>query len=93
MEQGRSNLMSKLREYGLLANISSNYMNGEFAHLVIMPRICLKPPHEEYSTIEVSILNTHFSNLPKVHPTSALNDTQPFAVSFINTDNDIIVDL
>ncbi len=92
-EQRRSNLMSKLREYRLFANISPDYVNGEVAHLVIVPRICLKPPHEEYSTMEVNVLNTHFYNLPKVDPTSALNDTQPFAASFINANIDIIVDL
>ncbi len=47
----------------------------------------VQPPYEEYSTMQ------HFSNLPKVDLTSALDDTQPFAVSFLNEDNDIIVDL
>ncbi len=83
-EQERSNLMSKLGEYRPFANISPAYVNGEVRHLVIMPSICLKPPCEEYSTMEVFILNMHFSNLSKINLTSALNDTQPCAVSFIN---------
>ncbi len=94
MEQWRSNLMSKLREYGLFAIISPAYLNGEVANLVIVPRICLKTQceYEEYSTMEVSVLNMHFNNLPKVDPTSALHETEPFAVSFINADHDIVVD-
>ncbi len=70
MEQGRLNLMSKLREYGPFANIFPAYVRGIVAHLVIVPKICLKPPCEEYSAMEVSILKIHFGNLPKVHPTS-----------------------
>ncbi len=35
----------------------------------------------------------HGTSFPKVNPTSALDDTQPFAVSFINADDDIIVDM
>ncbi len=85
--------MSKLREYRPFGNISPAYVNSEVTHLVIMQKICLKPPCKEYSTMEVSILKTHFSNLPKVDWTSALDDTQPFAVSFINSDDDIIDDL
>ncbi len=69
------------------------YVNGEVAHLVIVPKICLKPPCEVYSTMEVSLWKTHFSNLPKLDPTSSLDENQPFTVSFINADNNIIVDL
>ncbi len=78
MEQGRLNPIGKLREYRSFANISPTHVNGEDAHLVIVPKNCLKPPCEEYSTMEVSILNMHFSNLPMLDWTNALNDTQPF---------------
>ncbi len=85
--------MIKLREYRSFANISPDYMNGEVANQVIMPRVCLKSPCEEYTTMEISILNIHFGNLPKVNPTISLNDTQPLTVSFINANNDIVVNL
>ncbi len=77
-----------------MKQVKSNpaYVNIGVAYLVIIPRICLNPSSEEYSTMEASVWNTHFSNLPKVIPTSALNDTQ-LAVSVINEDDDIIVDL
>ncbi len=89
MKQGRLNLVSKLREYRSFANISPDYVNGENENLDIMPKIW---PCEEYSTMEVSIISTHFSNFPMVNPTSELIDTQPFAVSFINADDGIVVD-
>ncbi len=92
-EQGRLNLMNKLRDYIPLANVSPTYVNGEVAHLVMVPRICLKPLHEEYSTIGDSSLKMHFSNFPKVNLTSSLDDTQTFTVSFINANDNIIVDL
>ncbi len=66
-EKGRLNLMSKLREHRQFVNISPYCETGEVEHIIITPKICLKTPYEEYSTMEISVLNTHFSNLPKVH--------------------------
>jgi len=36
------------------------------ANLVIVPRICLKHPYEEYSKMDLCKLKMHFSNLPQV---------------------------
>ncbi len=44
MEQQRLNPMSKLRKYGLFANIPPCYVIEEVTNLVIMPKISLKPP-------------------------------------------------
>ncbi len=53
-EQGRLNLMSKPREYGPFANIFPCYVNEEVTNLDIVPKFFLKPPCEEYSTMEGS---------------------------------------
>ncbi len=85
--------MSKLRGYEPFADISHDKVNDEVANLVIVTKICFKHPCEEYSIMDVSVLEMHFSNLPQVDTTSELDGTQPFTVSFVNADADTIVDL
>ncbi len=69
-EQGRLNLVSTLRQYRPFANVSPAYVIGKVAHLVFVPKKYLNPPCEEYSAIEVSLLNTHFSNQQLTHSQS-----------------------
>ncbi len=85
--------MSKLSEYRPFGNIAPSHVHGKVAHLVIIPNICLKPPCEEYTTMVMTVLETHFSNLPKINTTSALETKQLFAVSFICGEDNIIFDL
>ncbi len=79
MEGGRVRLMSLLRDYGPFADISARYVQEKVAHLVIIPKICLKHPWEEYTEMGMTALEQH--NFHIVKTTSALTDTQPFTVS------------
>ncbi len=68
-EQGLLNLVSKLREHGPFANISPDYdMNEEVSNPVIMPKIRLKLPCEDYSTMEISILSISIINTLQQFP-------------------------
>ncbi len=79
-ETGWSNQMNQLREYGPFADVSPLKLNGEVACFVIVPKICLKNPSDEYSTIGIYDMNTHFSNLPLNDGTSELDVTQPCGI-------------
>ncbi len=61
--------MNLLRDYGPFADIPASHVNDVVAHLVIISKICLKPP-------------CPLSKFPIVNATSALHCGQPFAVSF-----------
>ncbi len=58
-------LISLLRNYDPYVDISATYVHDKFAHLVIIPKICLKPPCEEYTEIGVTKLGLHVSNFLK----------------------------
>ncbi len=47
----------------------------------------------KYFTMESSVLKTPLRKLPEVELTTSLDDTQAFALSFINAHDDTIVNL
>ncbi len=68
-------------------------LDRNVANLVIVPRICLKHRCEEYSQMDLCTLTKHFSNLPQVAMNTRLNENQPLAVSSVNADGSIAIDL
>ncbi len=79
--------MSNLSDYRPFADISASYMTETVAPLVIVSKICLKPPCEKYTSMRMNKLELHFSNFSKVNASSPLDDMQPFAVTLLSTDN------
>ncbi len=58
----------------------------------MVPRICLKHPCDEYSTIGLSESERHLSNSPQVANNRGLNQNQPLEVSSVKDDDIIISD-
>ncbi len=56
--------MSELSEKEPFQGIITDELDIKVANLVIVPRICMNHPCEEYSTTGLSKLETYFSNLP-----------------------------
>ncbi len=92
-EEGKSNHMNEMSEKRGFKYIITDELNGKVANHVIVPRICLKHPCEEYSKMGFFKLKTHFSNLPQVAKNRILNQNQPFAVSFVDADGSILIEV
>ncbi len=58
--------MRESSDKGPFDDIITAEVNEKVANLVIVPRICLKHPYEEYSKMDLCKLKMHFSNLPQV---------------------------
>ncbi len=76
----RVRLMNQLSDFGPSVDISASYANDNVAHLIVVPKICLKPPNEEYAKTGMAESELHFSSFPTVNTYSALDNSQPFAV-------------
>ncbi len=85
--------MNKLSEKGPFQCIITDESDTKVANLVIVPRICMKHPCEEYSTMGHSKLESYFSNLPQAAKNWGSNENQPLAVSFVNADDSSVIDL
>ncbi len=48
---GRVKVINLLKDYEAFADISVSSVNDVVVHVVIIPKICLKPPCEEYATM------------------------------------------
>ncbi len=68
-------------------------MNYDVAHLVVVPKIYLKLPCEEWIPMGMADLEVHFINFPLINAYSALAVTQPFVVSFICAEDRKVIDL
>ncbi len=58
-----------------------------------VPKICLEIPYEGYENMTLEDLENDFSNFPIVKTNQSLKDDQLFEVSFINADDNIIIDM
>ncbi len=92
-KEGGSNLMNELSEKGPFQYFIMDKLDKKFANLLIVLRICLKHSCEKYSKMGLSRLERHFSNLPKVAKNRGFNENQSLAVSFVNPDDSIVIDL
>ncbi len=78
-----------LKDYSPFADISASNVIDEVSILVTIPKICLKLLCKEYNVVRVAKLELNFSNFSNVNPTSALDNTLLFEVSFISAGDKI----
>ncbi len=63
-EAGRTSLMILLKGNGPFAEIGFSYMNDEIFHIAFVPKICSKPPCEDFATMTEDNLENNFINFP-----------------------------
>ncbi len=85
--------MSEFRGKGPFEDIITDEMNENAANQIIVPRICLNHPCEEFSKMDLCKLKIYFSSLPQVAKNMVWNENHPLAVSFVDADDSIVIDL
>lgn len=71
-------------------DICCSCVNDKVALLVIIPKICLKAPCEDYARTTLVKLESNFSNCPIVKAKSHLEEGKTFALSCVMVEDNII---